>query len=134
MTQHSQNGEGVEVIQSDLDCTADILDALRDLFGDRDGAEVSATSMRQGAKGRAAYRPISHIIAAYRARLATPSPDSGERMRAYYEAVEPMVCVWAGTNTPSSMDEEAWEQPNDDPDSRWEKFIAARAALQEPAR
>jgi hypothetical protein len=73
-------------------------------------------------------------LPAIAALSATPAvrDDSGEvmRLRAYYDATEALVCVWRDTNNPSSMDEEAWEEPRDDPDGRWEKFCAARAALE----
>lgn len=83
------------------------------------------------------YPNTCPIIATYRPRRAsTQEPATGElqRLRVYHDAVEQMVCVWAGTDRPSSMDENAWENPEPD-DDRWEAFAAARkaAALRTPA-
>lgn len=53
-----------------------------------------------------------------------------ERLWEFYSAVDDMTCVWAGTDRPSSFIPRDSDDCDDDEDrDRWERFVAARAAI-----
>jgi hypothetical protein len=63
-----------------------------------------------------------------------------EALRAFYQAVHDMTCVWADTDRPSSIcPHRRDEAEDDDEEDLWDNFVATRARVKallnkEPAR
>ncbi|HEX8413942.1 MAG TPA: hypothetical protein VF637_08665 [Sphingomicrobium sp.] len=67
-------------------------------------------------------------------RTPEPAPQDNaeivERLWEFFRAVDDMTCVWAGTNRPSSFAPSDSDDCDDDEDhDRWDRFVAARAAI-----